>query len=88
MQDASNCNGSRSFGQRTMKCHSTASLTMCRIPGGSSANVIKALANLTNGRIDLDASFLGMIGKDETGQDYKRRLQEQGVDPQLLVRSV
>ena len=57
----------------------------CRIPGGSSANVIKGLANLAPHRIT--ATFLGMVGRDATGREYRQRLEEQGVVPVLLVGS-
>ena len=57
----------------------------CRIPGGSSANVIKGLANLAPHRVT--ATFLGMVGRDATGREYRQRLEEQGVVPVLLVGS-
>ena len=56
-----------------------------RIPGGSSANVIKGLANLSPPSGSLTAKFLGMVGRDATGQQYKQGLEQQGVVPLLLV---
>mmetsp|Transcript_21380 Transcript_21380/g.46797 ORF Transcript_21380/g.46797 Transcript_21380/m.46797 type:complete len:380 (+) Transcript_21380:82-1221(+) len=53
-----------------------------RIPGGSAANVMKGMANLGQGT--LEAKFVGMIGKDATGEDYRHGLQAQGVRPLLL----
>lgn len=40
-----------------------------RIPGGSAANVMKGLANISHGA--LDCRFVGMIGKDATGAEYR-----------------
>ena len=48
-------------------------------PGGSAANVMKGIANLGGA-----ASFVGMIGKDETGARYRALLASQNVSPILL----
>lgn len=55
-----------------------------RIPGGSAANVMKGIANIagTNGA---RCRFVGMIGTDATGAEYRRKLTSQGVEPLLLV---
>jgi sugar/nucleoside kinase (ribokinase family) len=62
--------------------HVAASL-FCRIPGGSAANVMKGVANLSAGRVC--CKFMGMVGTDSTAQAYKQMLQQQGVQPVLLV---
>ena len=59
--------------------------TMCRIPGGSAANVIRGLANLSAG--SMRCQFAGMVGRDHTAQEYAKMLQQQGVEPILVVRS-
>ncbi len=40
-----------------------------RIPGGSAANVMKGLANIS--RRSLPCKFMGMVAKDETGAEYR-----------------
>lgn len=55
---------------------------VCRVPGGSAANVCKCFAGLdTNRKI----GFLGMIGKDPNGAEYRRMLRNNGVDCSFLV---
>eukprot|EP00877_Chromochloris_zofingiensis_P007935 jgi/Chrzof1/3395/Cz12g23240.t1 len=54
-----------------------------RLPGGSAANVLKGLANISHGAVQ--CKFMGMIGRDGMGQDYKHKLAAQNVDPLLLV---
>lgn len=59
------------------------------IPGGSAANVLKGLANLglsSDGAPVLDCRFVGMVGADDTGAAYRRKLSAQHVTPCLLVR--
>lgn len=56
---------------------------MHRIPGGSAANVTKGLTNIM--KEGVSAQFIGMIGKDATGSEYRERLQSHGVKPLLLV---
>ena len=48
-------------------------------PGGSAANVAKAVANLGG-----DAAFVGMIGRDDIGARYRELLRSQKVTPVLL----
>ncbi|PNH05118.1 hypothetical protein TSOC_008659 [Tetrabaena socialis] len=48
---------------------------LVRIPGGSAANVIKGVANIGGGGVV--CRFVGMIGRDETGAEYRRKLAEQ-----------
>ncbi len=54
-----------------------------RIPGGSAANVLKGIANLTSG--SAHCRFVGMVGRDATGTEYRDKLAAQGVEPVLLV---
>lgn len=54
-----------------------------RVPGGSAANVMKGLANISAGQAL--CKFMGMVGQDTTAADYKEMLQQQGVQPVLLV---
>jgi sugar/nucleoside kinase (ribokinase family) len=56
------------------------------LPGGSAANVLKGLANLSAGR--LECSFMGMVGKDATAAEYTSKLQQQGVTPRLVVSGI
>ncbi|GAX77562.1 hypothetical protein CEUSTIGMA_g5006.t1 [Chlamydomonas eustigma] len=56
-----------------------------RIPGGSAANVAKGLASVLADRASV--RFLGMIGRDSTGKDYRLKLKEQHVHPMLLEAS-
>eukprot|EP00775_Hariotina_reticulata_P013102 gene13102-13230_t len=53
-----------------------------RVPGGSAANVMKGLANISAGQAL--CKFMGMVGQDTTAADYKEKLQQQGVQPVLL----
>ena len=53
------------------------------MPGGSAANVVKGLANIMGK--DVACTFVGMVGQDETGRQYKAGLAAQGVQPMLLV---
>jgi len=48
-------------------------------PGGSSANVMKGIANLGG-----EAAFVGMLGRDEMGRRYRELLAAQNVRPVLL----
>ncbi|KAK9829366.1 hypothetical protein WJX72_005432 [[Myrmecia] bisecta] len=50
---------------------------LARVPGGSAANVVTGIANLSNG--SWEVCFMGMLGADETGREYRTRLEEQGV---------
>jgi hypothetical protein len=59
-------------------------LVSCRIPGGSAANVMKGVANLSAGRVC--CKFVGMVGTDATAEAYRRKMEQQGVQPVLLVR--
>mgnify|MGYP001807425841 CR=1 FL=1 len=61
----------------------TAHPLLCRIPGGSAANVMKGLANLSGGRVC--CKFMGMVGTDSTAEAYKHKMEQQGVQPVLLV---
>ena len=59
-----------------------------RVPGGSAANVSKCLAGLsagaeTPGLHPLSVSFVGMVGGDAGGEQYRRMLQAHGVHPAL-----
>lgn len=53
------------------------------MPGGSAANVMKGLANLSGGEVA--CTFVGMVGADATAKDYETKLRQQGVRPLLLV---
>ncbi|GLC40082.1 hypothetical protein PLESTB_000627100 [Pleodorina starrii] len=55
---------------------------LVRIPGGSAANVVKGIANIAGG--GARCRFVGMIGSDDTGAEYRRKLAAQGVEPLLL----
>ncbi|GLI71363.1 hypothetical protein VaNZ11_016552 [Volvox africanus] len=60
---------------------------LVRIPGGSAANVVKGIANIAGGNGGIAAAqcrFVGMIGSDETGREYRHKLAAQGVEPLLL----
>ena len=57
-----------------------------RIPGGSAANVMKGVANLSGGRVR--CKFMGMVGTDSTAEAYRHKMQQQGVQPVLLVSSI
>eukprot|EP00879_Flechtneria_rotunda_P019425 GHRR01020403.1.p1 GENE.GHRR01020403.1~~GHRR01020403.1.p1 ORF type:complete len:362 (+),score=81.26 GHRR01020403.1:226-1311(+) len=56
-----------------------------RVPGGSAANVLKGMANISSGRVH--CILMGMVGADATAKDYKQKLQKQGVQPMLLESS-
>lgn len=60
-------------------------LYIYRVPGGSAANVMKGLANISGGRVH--CKFMGMVGTDAVAQDYMQKLKEQNVQPVLLVSS-
>ena len=47
--------------------------------------MMKGLAQLSGGR--LRCKFLGCVGRDETGREYRARLAATGVEPLLLVRA-
>jgi len=55
------------------------------VPGGSAANVMKGVANISQG--GLLCKFAGMIGDDETGKQYQSKLASECVEPLLLVSS-
>ena len=55
----------------------------CRVSGGSAANVVKGLANISAGQVH--CKFVGMIGADAVGAEYTLQLRQQGVQPLLLV---
>jgi sugar/nucleoside kinase (ribokinase family) len=54
-----------------------------RVPGGSAANVMKGLANISAG--SMACKFMGMVGTDAVAQDYMDKLKQQNVQPILLV---
>jgi sugar/nucleoside kinase (ribokinase family) len=54
-----------------------------RLPGGSAANVMKGVAHLSAGQVC--CKFMGMVGSDATAAAYKHKLEQQGVQPLLLV---
>ncbi|KAI3426463.1 hypothetical protein D9Q98_008830 [Chlorella vulgaris] len=74
---------------------------MMRIPGGSAANVLKGLASLASSSSSssststsasssirsLSVAFVGMVGADEVGREYRRSIAAHGVDPLLLQSS-
>ncbi|KAL4853031.1 putative sugar kinase [Chlorella vulgaris] len=74
---------------------------MMRIPGGSAANVLKGLASLASSSSSsssistsasssirsLSVAFVGMVGADEVGREYRRSIAAHGVDPLLLESS-
>ncbi|EFJ42029.1 hypothetical protein VOLCADRAFT_119562 [Volvox carteri f. nagariensis] len=57
---------------------------LVRIPGGSAANVVKGIANISGASGAVQCRFVGMVGRDETGAEYRRKLTAQGVEPLLL----
>ena len=79
-------------------------LLMCRVPGGSAANVMKGLAGLQAAQQDsgdsdsgssssscsrgggrrVAVSFVGMVGADAVGAEYRRSIAAHGVQPLLL----
>jgi sugar/nucleoside kinase (ribokinase family) len=58
------------------------SAVVARIPGGSCANVTKGLAMLSDGA--LRVRFVGMIGADASGAEYREKLAAEDVEPMLL----
>ncbi|GAB4817507.1 hypothetical protein N2152v2_004553 [Parachlorella kessleri] len=56
-----------------------------RVPGGSSANVIGALAGLSDKQ--LLVVFVGMLGSDAAGAEYRQKMQAQGVDTRCLMEA-
>lgn len=73
-------------GMNTFFCHAlstTLHRDVPRIPGGSAANVMKGVANLSAGQVC--CKIMGMVGTDSTAEAYRRMLQQQGVQPVLLV---
>lgn len=66
--------------------HVQTCLANSRIPGGSAANVMKGIANITSG--SAHCRFVGMVGRDATGSEYRDKLAAQGVEPVLLVGGV
>lgn len=56
---------------------------LTRIPGGSAANVMKGLAGLLGADV-VATRFVGMVGKDSTGAEYRRCLEAKGVQAMLL----
>jgi len=57
----------------------TASMNKTMVSGGSAANTINTLAAL-----GAETSYIGKIGKDETGSFFKNDMIKNGVSPQLL----
>ncbi|EFN56268.1 hypothetical protein CHLNCDRAFT_57678 [Chlorella variabilis] len=55
---------------------------MKRVPGGSAANVLKGLASLAPA--SLSVAFVGMVGQDEAGWEYRQSITAHGVRPLLL----
>jgi sugar/nucleoside kinase (ribokinase family) len=55
-----------------------------RIPGGSAANVMKGLSGIM-GPSAVEAHFIGMVGKDNTGKEYASRLEATGAKQMLLT---
>uniref|UniRef100_A0A7S0VBZ2 Carbohydrate kinase PfkB domain-containing protein n=1 Tax=Polytomella parva TaxID=51329 RepID=A0A7S0VBZ2_9CHLO len=53
-------------------------------PGGSAANVTRVLANIAPGQFH--CRFVGMVGPDSTGKEYRYDLSQQHVEPLLLVK--
>ena len=48
---------------------------------------MRGLANLSPGEGSnglVTAKFLGMVGRDQTGKEYRQKLEQQGVKPLLL----
>ena len=57
-------------------------LPVRRVPGGSAANVLKGLASLAPA--SLSVAFVGMVGQDEAGWEYRQSITAHGVRPLLL----
>lgn len=61
-----------------------------RVPGGSAANVMKGLAGLSGSAAScgsgpaLAAAFVGMVGRDAAGAEYRASIAAHGVAPLLL----
>lgn len=55
-----------------------------RVAGGSAANVAKALAGLLP-QTSFDVAFTGMVGRDDTAQEYEALLRDRLVEPALVV---
>ncbi|KAG2441983.1 hypothetical protein HYH02_009776 [Chlamydomonas schloesseri] len=55
---------------------------LTRIPGGSAANVVKGVAQIAGG--GAACRFVGMVGADATGAEYRAKLAATGVAPVLL----
>lgn len=47
---------------------------------------MKGVANLSAGRVA--CRFMGMVGRDSTAEAYRHMLQQQGVQPVLLVSAL
>jgi hypothetical protein len=45
---------------------------------------MKGVANLSAGRVC--CKFMGMVGTEATAEAYRRKMEQQGVQPVLLVR--
>lgn len=45
--------------------------------------MMKGVANLSAGRVC--CKFMGMVGTDATAEAYRRKMEQQGVQPVLLV---
>ena len=66
----------------------------CRVPGGSAANVLKGLAGLAGSAASgttscstgpaLATAFVGMVGRDAAGAEYRASIAAHGVAPLLL----
>ncbi len=55
----------------------------CRLPGGSAANVCKGIAGIA-AQGSCTVSFVGQVGRDALGEDYRARLQAAGVQAELV----
>ena len=51
-----------------------------RIPGGSAANVAKCFARLAQRQKATTVQFVGTLGQDESGREYKKSMEATGVD--------
>lgn len=54
-----------------------------RVAGGSSANTINGIA-----RLGLNAGFIGKVGPDDLGEDFKIDQESNGIDSNLLIGDV
>lgn len=59
-------------------------LILLQVPGGSAANVAKGLALFARKLGGHNVRFVGMIGQDALGAQYKEGLRTAGVDPCLV----